>query len=143
VDWDGDPEHEFFGAPERIQNYTMLIEANLLRASQYGNLKGNTENRKPDIHVRCDDPNDQCGGFGLRNNNGGNGNRRKDRRGGDGDGDGKHVAYNIGNDAHINFCKRYFRLDPLDQRVLEATSDEDNDMKLMRYYNRGMCIAFD
>lgn len=116
IDWNGDPEREFFGQQDRIANFTDMIQSNLVRASQYANLAGNTT-RNPDIHVRCDDPNDFCD----------EGNKK----------DGKHVAYNIGNEPHINFCGRYFGLDPLDKTVNDAAGDASTNTDIMRYYNRG------
>ena len=93
-----------------------MIEGNLLRAAQYANLRENAT-RNPDIHVRCDDPNDMCD----------EGNKK----------DGKHFAYNIGNEPHINFCKRYFNLDPLDERVDKEAGDVKTNRDVMQYYNRG------
>lgn len=116
VDWNGEAELEFFGRRERIQNYTGMIEGNLKRAAQYANLKGNAT-RNPDIHVRCDDPNDMCD----------EGNKK----------DGKHPAYNIGNEPHINFCKRYFNLDPLEEKVDKEAGNQETNRDIMQYYNRG------
>ncbi|KAF2257333.1 hypothetical protein BU26DRAFT_414911 [Trematosphaeria pertusa] len=120
IDWSQEPEIEFFGREDRIANYTDMIAGNLLRAQQYANLKGNAA-RNPDIHVRCDDPNDMCD----------EGNKK----------DGKHVAYNIGNEPHINFCKKYFDLDPLDEEVDEEASDSQTRLDLLNYYNRATAWA--
>jgi hypothetical protein len=114
--WAGQAELEYFGKLSRISNYTSMIEGNLLRAAQYANLRGNAT-RNPDIHVRCDDPNNMCD----------EGNKK----------DGKHPAYNIGNEPHINFCKRYFNLDPLDERVDKEAGDVKTNRDVMQYYNRG------
>jgi hypothetical protein len=114
--WTGEPELEYFGNLSRIANYTFMIEENLLRAAQYANLKGNST-RNPDIHVRCDDPNDMCD----------EGNRK----------DGKHSAYNIGNEPHVNFCKRYFDLDPLVKKVDKEAENVETNKNIMQYYNRG------
>jgi hypothetical protein len=116
VDWSGDAERDFFGDPLRIANYTGLIEENLLRAAQYSNLQRSNGAQMPDIHVRCDDPEDYCGE-----------NMFKDS--------GKHAVYNIGNEPHINFCPQYFRMDPLDARVDEKADQEKDN--IMKYYNRG------
>jgi hypothetical protein len=118
-DWTRQAELEFFGRRERISNYTEMIEGNLLRAAQYGNQEGNTI-RNPDIHVRCDDPNDLCD----------EGNKRE----------GKHTVYNIGNEPHINFCEKYFDLDSLDEEVDEEAGDEQTKNDLLNYYNRGKSI---
>lgn len=116
-DWDGDIERDFFGKRERIQNYTQMIESNLLRASQYSNLKGSGIHN-PDIHIRCDDPNKYCD----------EGRKKK----------GEHVAYNIGNEPHVNFCQPYFPLEPLEKTVDDIAKNAGDNMQLMRYYNRGM-----
>ena len=89
-DPNGQPAVELFGQPLRIANYSSMVEANLRRAAQYANLKGN-ETVNPDVHVRCDDPNKICE----------MGNKRE----------GNHVAYNMGNLPMINFCKDYFKMD--------------------------------
>ncbi|KAF2712121.1 hypothetical protein K504DRAFT_400647 [Pleomassaria siparia CBS 279.74] len=120
VDWNGQAELEYFGRQDRIGNYTSMIEENLIRAAQYANLKGNAT-RNPDIHVRCDDPNNVCN----------EGNKKE----------GKHVAYNIGNEPHINFCKRYFNLDPLDTKVEKAAAKGDTSKDIMQYYNRATVWA--
>ena len=122
VNWEGEAELEFFGRPDRISNYTAMIESNLRRAAQYGNLKGDAT-VNPDIHVRCDDPNSLCD----------EGNKRE----------GKHVAYNIGNDPHINFCKRYFGLDALDDTVDKEAQNMTTNLELMNYYNRGMVVLLE
>lgn len=114
--FDQECEIGFFGRPYRIRNYTDVIDGNLRRAAQYANLQGN-ELRNPDIHVRCDDPADLCKDGSKK--------------------DGKHPAYNIGNEAHINFCERYFDLDPLDDRVNEESRDDLTKLVLGRYINRG------
>ncbi|KAF2873143.1 hypothetical protein BDV95DRAFT_667185 [Massariosphaeria phaeospora] len=137
VNWDGVPEREFFGSQERIQNYTRVVEANLRRAAQYANLKGNVT-RNPDIHVRCDDPNDQCGGKGWKRDGNGKGG-----------GGGGHAAYNIGNEPHINFCGRdndkkssgYFDLDPLDERMEKKAGKNGAEMELDEYQNRATAWA--
>ncbi|KAK7192477.1 hypothetical protein DPSP01_009706 [Paraphaeosphaeria sporulosa] len=113
-------EIDFFGRPYRIGNFTDLIRANLRRAGQYGNLQG-AEIVNPDIHVRCDDPNDIC-----------NEGRKKD---------GKHAAYNIGNEPHINFCEKFFTLDPLDEQVNDESSKDQAKNYLMNYYNRATLWA--
>ncbi|KAJ4297561.1 hypothetical protein N0V90_005453 [Kalmusia sp. IMI 367209] len=119
-DFEHECEIEFFGRPYRINNYTDVIIGNLRRAAQYANLQGN-ETRNPDIHVRCDDPNFMCD----------EGNKN----------DGKHAAYNIGNEPHINFCKRYFDLDPLDETVNDEASNEQSKLGLIKYYNRATLWA--
>ncbi|KAF2116943.1 hypothetical protein BDV96DRAFT_612048 [Lophiotrema nucula] len=120
VNWTGLAEQEYFGRPERLMNYTNLVEDNIRRAAQYANLKGNPQ-RMPDIHIRCDDPYDVCD----------DGNKR----------DGNHLAYNIGNEPHINFCDRFFKLDPLAKAVGEASSNQTTMMDLMAYYNRATAWA--
>jgi len=114
-DFERECEIEFFGRPYRTKNLTSLIAANIQRAGQYSNLKG-SETRNPDIHVRCDDPADQCF-IGNKFN-------------------GKHTVYNIGNEPHINFCDRYFDMDSLD-KVMENAADDPTKLSLMNYYNRG------
>lgn len=124
LNWSADAEREFFGRRERIANHTDLIESNLRRAAQYAALAGNGT-RMPDIHIRCDDPNDLCD----------EGNKKE----------GKHAAYNIGNEPHINFCKPYFGLKSLRKVVDEAASDPTKKLNIMSYYNRGQyhrCVAF-
>lgn len=117
ANFSNEPEIEFFGQISRIAPYTNMIQANLQRAAQYANQKGNGT-RNPDIHVRCDDPNDACDGGGKK--------------------EGKHSVYNIGNEAHINFCKKYFDMDPLDKEVdEEAKKGGPPNLELMSYYNRG------
>ncbi|KAF2447016.1 hypothetical protein P171DRAFT_471430 [Karstenula rhodostoma CBS 690.94] len=113
-------EIDFFGRPFRIGNFTDLIRANLRRAGQYGNLQG-AAIVNPDIHVRCDDPNDIC-----------NEGKKKD---------GKHAAYNIGNRPHINFCERYFTLDPLEEQVNDESSNDQAKNYLINYYNRATLWA--
>lgn len=115
-DFENECEIEFFGRPYRIANFTDLITGNLRRAAQYGNLEGN-ETRNPDIHIRCDDPADLCD----------NGSKK----------DGKHGAYNLGNEPHINFCKKYFELDPLDEQVKDESGNELSKLALGKYINRG------
>lgn len=117
-DFDNQSEIDFFGRPSRIKNFTDLITANLRRAGQYGNLQG-AQIVNPDIHVRCDDPNDICDEGGKK--------------------DGKHAAYNIGNEPQINFCDKFFSLDPLDEQVTDESSDDQAKNYLINYYNRGMC----
>jgi hypothetical protein len=102
-DFEKQCEIDFFGHLFRIGNYTDLIRANLRRAGQYGNLQG-AEIVNPDIHVRCDDPNKIC-----------DEGKKKD---------GKHAAYNIGNEPHINFCEKYFKMDPLDEQVNDESSND-------------------
>lgn len=114
--WGGEAELEFFGEPGRIQNYTEMIEGNLQRAAQYGNLERNTT-KNPDIHVRCDDPNNICNNGGKKS--------------------GSHTVYNIENGPHINFCEDYFELDSLDEQVDDGADEEQSKYYLMRYYNRG------
>ncbi|KAF2017409.1 hypothetical protein BU24DRAFT_460458 [Aaosphaeria arxii CBS 175.79] len=116
----GEAEQEFFGPEARSSNFTELIEANLQRAIQYAN-GGGTGTVMPDIHVRCDDPNDYCDV----------GNKR----------DGKHVAYNIGNEPHINFCRRYFGLDGLEETVENVAANSTLNKDLMAYYNRATAWA--
>ncbi|KAF2465869.1 uncharacterized protein BDR25DRAFT_294415 [Lindgomyces ingoldianus] len=120
VNWNRSAEQEFFGKPERLQNYTAMVEANLLRASQYSYLQGNTT-RNPDIHVRCDDPMKKC--------------QECTRK------EGKHVAYTIGNDPHINFCERYFDLPKLDDAVEKAAGNLTSNLEIMSYYNRATAWA--
>jgi hypothetical protein len=115
-DWTGPAEVEFFGRRERILNYTDMIQGNLQRAAQYSNEEGSST-RNPDIHVRCDDPNELCD----------EGNKRE----------GKHAVYNIGNEPHINFCEKYFELDGLDDELDEEAGREQSKMNLLNYYNRG------
>jgi hypothetical protein len=115
-DWTQEAEIELFGRQDRISNYTAMIEGNLRRAAQYGNLKGNAT-RNPDIHVRCDDPNGICDDGSKK--------------------EGKHTVYNIGNEPHINFCKKYFDLDALDEEVDDEAGDERTKNDLLNYYNRG------
>ncbi|PVI06044.1 hypothetical protein DM02DRAFT_724793 [Periconia macrospinosa] len=113
-------EREFFGQAARIANYTSLITENLARAAQYSNSKGN-RTHMPDIHVRCDDPNDVCD----------EGNQK----------DGKHTAYNIAHGAHINFCDRYFKLDALDDKIGKDSGNGQQILDLMHYYNRAAVWA--
>ncbi|KAF1977918.1 hypothetical protein BU23DRAFT_275955 [Bimuria novae-zelandiae CBS 107.79] len=119
-DFENETEIEFFGRPYRINNYTDLIRGNLRRAAQYANLQGNAT-VNPDIHVRCDDPAKICD----------DGNKR----------DGKHPAYNIGNEPHINFCKKYFDLDPLDEQVDSEAGKELSKLGLGKYVNRASLWA--
>ncbi|KAF2262393.1 hypothetical protein CC78DRAFT_320542 [Lojkania enalia] len=120
MDWDGDAERDYFGRPDRVMNFTDMVESNILRASQYSNLKGSLT-RNPDIHVRCDDPYNKCR----------EGNKK----------DGSHVAYNIGNEPHIVFCNEYFELDPLGKAMNDASNDASESMELMEYYNRATAWA--
>lgn len=119
-DQNGQPAIELFGQPLRIANYSSLIESNLRRAAQYANLKGN-ETVNPDVHVRCDDPNNICK----------TGNKRE----------GNHVAYNMGNLPMINFCKDYFKLDGLEERIDEKAGNQMEKERLHEYYNRGTLWA--
>ncbi|KAH7116750.1 hypothetical protein B0J11DRAFT_537479 [Dendryphion nanum] len=120
LNWNADAEREFFGRRERIANHTDLVESNLRRATQYAALVGNAT-RMPDIHIRCDDPNDICD----------EGNKKE----------GKHAAYNIGNEPHINFCKPYFGLKSLEKAVDEAAKGPATNMNIMAYYNRATAWA--
>ncbi|KAF2177228.1 hypothetical protein K469DRAFT_742654 [Zopfia rhizophila CBS 207.26] len=115
VNWEGDAAREFFGKAERVNNYTMMIESNLRRASLYSTPKGNATHN-PDIHIRCDDPSRRCNSCSRK--------------------EGRHIAYNIGNEPHINFCRRYFGLNALDETVEDAAKHENMRMEIMAYYNR-------
>lgn len=119
-DQNGQPAIELFGQPLRIANFSSMIENNLKRAAQYANLKGN-ETVNPDVHVRCDDPANICK----------KGNKRE----------GDHVAYNMGNLPMINFCKAYFRLDGLDERVDKKSGNQMEKERLNEYYNRATLWA--
>jgi hypothetical protein len=119
-DPNGQPAIELFGQPLRIANYSSMVESNLRRAAQYANLKGN-EAVNPDVHVRCDDPNNICK----------TGNKRE----------GNHVAYNMGNFPMINFCKDYFELDKLEERVDKKAGNQMEKERLHEYYNRGTLWA--
>ncbi|KAF1929296.1 uncharacterized protein M421DRAFT_419813 [Didymella exigua CBS 183.55] len=119
-DQNGQPSIELFGRPLRIANYSSMIESNLKRAAQYANLRG-SETVNPDVHVRCDDPNNMCK----------TGNKR----------DGNHVAYNMGNLPMINFCKDYFKLDGLEDRVDKKAGNQMEKERLHEYYNRGTLWA--
>ncbi|KAF2689520.1 hypothetical protein K458DRAFT_358342 [Lentithecium fluviatile CBS 122367] len=119
-DFTREAEVEFFGPPDRISNYTAMIEGNLRRAAQYGNREGNAT-KNPDIHVRCDDPNGMCD----------EGDKKK----------GKHYVYNIGNEPHINFCNKYFDMDPLDDKVDEEADEDQTKNDLLNYYNRATAWA--
>lgn len=119
-DQNGQPAIELFGQPLRIANYSSMIESNLKRAAQYANLQGN-EMVNPDVHVRCDDPVDMCK----------TGNGRE----------GNHVAYNMGNLPMINFCKDYFKMDGLEERVDRKANNQMEKERLHEYYNRGTIWA--
>ncbi|KZM18667.1 uncharacterized protein EKO05_0006608 [Ascochyta rabiei] len=119
-DPNGQPAIELFGQPLQIVNYSSMIQSNLERAAQYANLKGN-EIVNPDVHVRCDDPNKTCK----------MGNKR----------DGNHVAYNVGNLPMINFCKDYFMLDGLEERVDRKSGNQMEKERLHEYYNRATLWA--
>ncbi|KAL1600086.1 hypothetical protein SLS59_006160 [Nothophoma quercina] len=119
-DPNGQPAVELFGQPLRIANYSSMVEANLRRAAQYANLKGN-ETVNPDVHVRCDDPNKICK----------MGNKRE----------GNHVAYNMGNLPMINFCKDYFKMDGLQERVDKKSGNQMEKERLHEYYNRATVWA--
>lgn len=119
-DPNGQPAVELFGQPLRIANYSSMVEANLRRAAQYANLKGN-ETVNPDVHVRCDDPNKICE----------MGNKRE----------GNHVAYNMGNLPMINFCKDYFKMDGLQERVDKKSGNQMEKERLHEYYNRATVWA--
>ncbi|KAH7090273.1 hypothetical protein FB567DRAFT_287265 [Paraphoma chrysanthemicola] len=117
----GQASVEFFGRPSRIQNYTDMISGNLQRAANYGKVEGSEGPKNADIHVRCDDPLGACR-FG---------NKRE----------GNHAAYNIGNEPHINFCRDYFRLDPLKKTVDKKAGNQMEKEKLMEYYTRATLWA--
>ncbi|KAJ8115792.1 hypothetical protein OPT61_g2643 [Boeremia exigua] len=119
-DPNGQPAIELFGQPLRIANYSSMIENNLERAAQYANLKGN-ETVNPDVHVRCDDPAKICDAGNMR--------------------EGDHVAYNFGNLPMINFCKDYFKMDALDDRVDKKASNQMEKERLHEYYNRATLWA--
>ena len=119
-DMNGQPAIELFGQPLRIVNYTPMVKANLERAAQYANLKGN-ETVNSDIHVRCDDPAKICD----------LGNKRE----------GEHFAYNMGNLPVINFCKGYFMMDELDERVDKKANNKMEKERLHEYYNRATLWA--
>jgi hypothetical protein len=119
-DPNGQPAVELFGQPLRIANYSSMIESNLQRAAQYANLKGN-ETVNPDVHVRCDDPNKICK---MGNNR-----------------EGNHVAYNMGNLPMINFCKDYFKMGGLEERVDRKSGNQMEKERLHEYYNRATIWA--
>lgn len=119
-DQNGQPAIELFGQPLRIANYSTMIEDNLKRAAQYGNLQG-SETVNPDVHVRCDDPANICK----------TGNKRE----------GDHVAYNMGNLPMINFCREYFKLDGLEERVDKKAGNQMEKERLNEYYNRATLWA--
>jgi hypothetical protein len=117
----GQPSVEFFGRPTLIQNHTEMISGNLQRAANYGKVEGSEGPKNADIHVRCDDPLGVCR-FG---------NKRE----------GNHAAYNIGNEAHVNFCRDYFRLEPLKKTVDKKAGNQMEKEKLMAYYTRATLWA--
>lgn len=119
-DQNGQPAIELFGQPLRVANYTEMIKMNLERAAQYGNLKGN-ETVNPDVHVRCDDPAKVCDSGNAR--------------------EGNHAAYNMGNFPMVNFCKGYFRLSALDDRVDRKATNQMEKERLHEYYNRATLWA--
>ncbi|KAJ4319892.1 hypothetical protein N0V94_003664 [Neodidymelliopsis sp. IMI 364377] len=119
-DPNGQPAIELFGQPLRIANYSSMIESNLKRAAQYANLEGDAL-INPNVHVRCDDPNKICTA----------GNKRE----------GNHVAYNIGNLPMINFCKDYFNLDGLEEKVDKKAGNQMEKERLHEYYNRATLWA--
>ncbi|KAL6705506.1 hypothetical protein ACN47E_006622 [Coniothyrium glycines] len=115
------PSVEFFGSSLRNDNYTAMISANLERAANYGKLNGSEGPVNGDVHVRCDDPMGICK----------IGNRRE----------GSHTVYNVGNDAHINFCQGYFKMDSLDKKVDRKADNQMARDQLMEYYNRAALWA--
>ncbi|KAF1359887.1 hypothetical protein EJ07DRAFT_165558 [Lizonia empirigonia] len=119
-DPNGQPAVELFGPRLRIANYSSMIESNLKRAAQYANLKGNAA-VNPDVHVRCDDPNKICK-MGSKT-------------------EGTHVAYNMGNLPMINFCRNYFNLDGLEDRVDQKAGNHVAKVSLHEYYNRATLWA--
>ncbi|KAF2131159.1 hypothetical protein P153DRAFT_287451 [Dothidotthia symphoricarpi CBS 119687] len=115
------PAVEFFGYTPTRRNYSTMVGENLQRAAQYANVVGGPGTPNSDIHVRCDDPIDICQ----------IGNPR----------DGRHTAYNIGNDPHINFCQDYFDLDELDEKVDKKANNQAEREILHNYYNRATLWA--
>lgn len=115
------PAIEFFGSSLRNANYTDMITANFARAANYGKVEGTEGPSNTDVHVRCDDPMEICD-YGSRR-------------------EGSHAAYNVGNDPHINFCKDYFRMDPLDKKVDRKADNQMEKDRLMEYYNRASLWA--
>lgn len=115
------PAVEFFGSSIMGGNHTDMIAANFQRASNYGMLEGGEGVANSDVHVRCDDPMDVCE----------YGNKRE----------GSHAAYNIGNDPHINFCKDYFKMDGLEEKVDKKANNQIEKGRLMEYYNRATLWA--
>lgn len=120
-DPNGQPAVELFGSPLKIGNYTAMIEANLQRAAQYANIVGGPGSPNSDIHIRCDDPIKICNVGNPR--------------------EGRHAAYNIGNDPHINFCDDYFKLEGLDEKVEKKVDNQAERERLHEYYNRGMYMG--
>lgn len=115
------PSVEFFGTLTRSGNYTDMVATNLQRAANYGMLAGTKGAVNGDIHVRCDDPMGICK----------LGNKRE----------GNHAAYNIGNDAHVVFCKDYFQLGSLDKTIDKKSNNQMEREKLWSYYNRAALWA--
>ena len=95
---------------------TDFVVENLLHAHVYSYAHG-AEASNPDIHVRCDDPYRVCGSCSV--------------------GQGEYLAYNIGNEPHINFCPSYFRLGELSAIVNEVTGNKTLKEDMDAYYNRG------
>lgn len=114
------PARELFG-PSIAANYSDMIAKSLQRAANYGVVNGEAGAVNANIHIRCDDPMDLCD----------KGNRRE----------GKHAAYNIGNEPHINFCPDYFAMDSLQTRVDVKSNDQIQKDRLMEYYNRASLWA--
>ncbi len=115
------PSVEFFGSVNRTANYTDLITGNLQRAAAFGTLKGAPGAGNLSIHVRCDDPMNACDAPGRWN----------------GSRSGNHAAYNIKNEAHINFCPPYFKMDGLDRKMGKISGSPMKKDMIMSYYNRG------
>lgn len=120
VDWNSDSITDYFGPAQRLQPFKDMVQQNLLHAHVYSYAHG-AEAPNPDIHVRCDDPYKVCGSCSV--------------------GQGEYLAYNIGNEPHINFCPGYFRLGELSAIVNEVTGNKTLKEDMDAYYNRATAWA--
>ncbi|OCK76875.1 hypothetical protein K432DRAFT_462169 [Lepidopterella palustris CBS 459.81] len=124
ITWDSVPAVEFFGKEERVGPFKDMIEQNLANAHKYSltNASNPPTPPLPNIHVRCDDPYALCTSCTRPSQ-------------------GKFIAYNIGNEAHVNFCPGYFNLGELDARVDEVAKNATLREDLDAYYNRATAWA--
>jgi hypothetical protein len=112
IDWESAPAIEFFGSWRKTRDYKSLVQENMNALA----AQRSEEWFDWTIHVRCDDPAQECESE-----------------------TNAYVLQNGGFENHINFCDPYFKLSSLDIAVDTRAGSrnlEERD-KLFGYLNRG------